>query len=82
MKAADEAGLRIPEDFSLMGFDDISFSALPRIDLTTINQPEREMAEAGVDMLLERLRVPETEKKHRLIEPDLVIRSSCRKVEE
>ena len=80
MKAADEAGVRIPEDISLMGFDNIAFSGLPRIDLTTVNQPERDMAEAGVELLLERIEKKENSRRHRLLMPSLVIRSSCAEI--
>ena len=44
MRAADEMGIQIPEQLSLMGFDNISASALSRIDLTTVEQSKREMA--------------------------------------
>ena len=80
MKAADEAGVRIPEGLSLMGFDNIAFSALPRIDLTTVNQPERDMAAAGVELLLERIEKKESRPRHRMLTPSLVIRSSCREI--
>lgn len=78
MQAAYEAGIRIPKDLSLMGFDNISFSALPQIDLTTINQPTQQMAIAAVDMLLDRVKSPEAEHSKLILPPSLIVRKSCR----
>lgn len=78
MQAAYEAGIRVPDDVSLMGFDNISFSALPQIDLTTINQPTRQLAVSAVDMLLERIKDPAAEHTRRILPPSLVIRKTCR----
>ena len=55
MRAADEMGIQIPEQLSLMGFDNISASALSRIDLTTVEQSKREMATQAVDILLNKI---------------------------
>ncbi|MBQ5950912.1 MAG: LacI family DNA-binding transcriptional regulator [Lachnospiraceae bacterium] len=80
MQAAFDAGIRIPRDISLMGFDNISFSALPQIDLTTINQPTQQMAIAAVDMLLDRIKNPEAEHARLILPPSLVERKSCRSI--
>ena len=77
-QAAYEAGIRIPKDISLMGFDNISFSALPEIDLTTINQPTQQMATSAVDMLLDHIRDPEAETGRLILPPSLIERKSCR----
>ena len=79
-QAAYEAGIRIPKDVSLMGFDNISFSALPEIDLTTINQPTQQMATSAVDMLLDHIRDPEAERTNLILPPSLIERKSCRSV--
>ena len=78
MQAAFEAGIRIPKDLSLMGFDNISFSALPQIDLTTVSQPFQQMAIASVDMLLERIKDPAAEHTKLILPPSLIVRKSCR----
>ena len=78
MQAAFEAGIRIPKDISLMGFDNISFSALPQIDLTTVNQPTQQMAISSVDMLLERIKDPTAEHTKLILPPSLIVRKSCR----
>ena len=51
MRAADELRIDIPGHLSLIGFDNIPSAELPRIELTTIEQPLREMAVQAVDML-------------------------------
>ena len=79
MKAADEAGVRIPEDVSLLGFDNISFTALPRIGITTVEQPKTEMARAAIDLVLEE-QEDGAEKASRSIAPRLVERTSCRQI--
>lgn len=80
MQAAYENGVSIPDRLSLMGFDNISFAALPPIDLTTVDQPKERMAKAAVDMLLERIKNPDLPHTHEILPPSLVLRSSCRAV--
>ncbi len=80
MRAADEKGIRIPEDISILGFDNISFSALPRIGITTVEQPKREMAEAAVEILLDRIEGRSEGLSSKIIVPKLVERTSCKKV--
>lgn len=58
MKAARMAGLRVPEDVSVVGFDDIGFAAFTDPPLTTIRQPRRAFGHAAVAALLEGV-VPE-----------------------
>lgn len=77
MQAIDEAGLRIPENVSLMGFDDIFYSRLPRINLTTVRQPTDIMSKVAVNMLLEKIRTPSIGYTHQVLEPQLILRSTC-----
>lgn len=81
MKAADEAGLRIPEDVSLLGFDNITYTSLPKINLTTVDQPKKTMAAMAVDVLLDKINDPNVGYSHRILTPSLVERSSCRRIE-
>ncbi len=80
MRAADEKGLRIPEDVSIIGFDNISFSGLPRIGLTTVEQPKAEMAAAAVEILIDRIEGRAEGHGCKIIHPRLVERTSCRKI--
>ncbi len=52
LKAAHLAGLRVPEDLSIFGFDDITFAAFTDPPLTTIRQPRREFGHAAIAALL------------------------------
>ena len=78
MKAADEHGIRIPDQLSLIGFDNIPSTALPRIELTTIEQPKKAMAIQAVEMLLDKIEHETQGYVHQILMPSLVKRSSCR----
>jgi LacI family transcriptional regulator len=58
MAAAEERGLRIPEDLALVGFDDIASSAHVRPALTTVRQPFYEMGQAATRLLLSLVDAP------------------------
>jgi DNA-binding LacI/PurR family transcriptional regulator len=51
MDALRAAGLRVPDDISVVGFDDVPMAAWPGYDLTSVRQPVDEMADAAVEML-------------------------------
>ena len=55
LSAAETHGIRVPEDLSVVGFDDIRFSQYVRPRLTTIRSPLERLAQIGVEMLFERL---------------------------
>ena len=80
MQAAEEMGLRIPQDFSLLGFDNIRDSGLPRIELTTIEQPMKMLASVAVHTLLEKVQNELAGYTHRILTPTLIERSSCRQI--
>lgn len=69
------AGLHVPEDISVVGYDDLSFAARLAPPLTTVNQPKYQLGHAAADLLLDEERPGHT---HREISfrPSLVIRSS------
>ena len=76
MEAAEECGISIPNDVSLVGYDNISFTALPRIHLTTVSQKKIRQGHIAVDRLVEQI---EGERKQTadLLQPELMIRSTC-----
>jgi DNA-binding LacI/PurR family transcriptional regulator len=81
IRVALERGLRIPEDLSLIGFDNIEFSSIIHPPLTTIHQPKYEMGEAAVEILLRLARDKGKQtREHRLLGVELIERQSCRKV--
>jgi LacI family transcriptional regulator len=77
IRALRESGYRIPEDVSVVGFDDIQHAAYLNPGLTTVRQPLREMGRAAAEILLKRINRPGSElhDKH-ILEPELVIRET------
>ncbi len=78
MDAIREAGLRIPEDVSVIGFDDITQASLAYPKLTTVRQPLQEMGRVAVKLLLEQIHHPDTKIKQVTLETSLMIRDSCK----
>lgn len=71
-----EAGLRIPEDISVVGFDDIASAAFHNPGLTTVRQPLRQMGETASRILLDRLADGRSEPDTVTLAPQLVVRGS------
>ena len=76
MYALHERGLRVPDNVSVVGFDDIPEAAYFRPALTTIQQDFNELGAIGVRCLLEHIEAPETPVQQHLLCPELVIRDS------
>jgi GntR family transcriptional regulator of arabinose operon len=76
-----ELGLSIPEDISLTGFDDSYFAVNCPVKLTTVSHPKELLGEMAAETLLEMINNPEYAKGKidKVIEPELIIRDSCRK---
>jgi LacI family transcriptional regulator len=75
--AAHTRGLRIPEDVSVIGFDDIELSAFMSPPLTTVAQPKQQIGALTVELLFERLHHSRSEPCSRLLQPALIERGSC-----
>lgn len=80
MQAAREKGIRIPDNISLLGFDNIRLASLPQIDLTTVAQPKEEMAVRAVKMLIDKIEHGASGNTFEIIQPKLIERGSCRKL--
>jgi LacI family transcriptional regulator len=77
LRAAHECGLRVPEDLSVVGFDDIPDAAFTFPPLTTVRQPKLEMGRAGAEMLINLINRQEPPKEKRLtFDVHLIERSS------
>ena len=80
IRALSESGLRIPEDVSVIGFDDILSAAYQRPSLTTIRQPLRAMGTIAARTLLEKIAHPEEHFPEEIVMgPELVVRESSGK---
>ncbi len=77
IQAAHQAGLRVPWDLSVVGFDDIETAQTSDPPLTTIHQPFPEIGEKSVALLRGMLQDPNAADRRWLIPPSLVIRSSA-----
>ena len=71
-------GILIPDRLSLIGFDNIPSTALPRINLTTIEQPKKAMAVQALDMLLDKIERGTQGYVHQIMMPSLIKRGTCR----
>lgn len=78
LRAADLAGVRIPEEIALCGYDDKEPARFARVPLTTVHQPDERLAEEAVSLLLDRMagRLP-AKTVLRSIPATLVVRDSC-----
>lgn len=76
-QAAREAGVRIPQDLSVVGFDNIYEAALLSPPLTTIDQSILEMGSLAVEMLVTLVRGETLESHQHIIPTQLIVRESC-----
>ncbi|MBN3524997.1 LacI family DNA-binding transcriptional regulator [Paenibacillus apiarius] len=72
MQSAQQSGLRVPEDLSIIGFDDTILSKIVVPRLTTISQPIQEMAKETVQLLLRQSDTPDMPKQKIVFQPQLV----------
>lgn len=78
--ALREAGLRIPDDVSVMGFDDIPWAKYSDPPLTTVSLPAQELASRACLLLLDLMRGADPVEKNLVLDTELVVRRSCRKL--
>jgi DNA-binding LacI/PurR family transcriptional regulator len=75
--AVQHAGMRVPADITIIGFDDISFSESVTPGLTTVAQPVTEVATTAIRLLFERLADPGLPPERVVLPVSLVVRGSC-----
>lgn len=75
-QALYQAGLSVPDDISIIGYDDIDLAPYMIPPLTTIHQPKDELGKLAVDTLLYRMDNPESNPKLLVLTPTLIERSS------
>ncbi len=74
-----ELGITVPDEVSVVGYDDVPLAAWPSYDLTTVRQRANVMVAQTVEMLMSRLDDPETPARRITIDGPLIIRGSARK---
>lgn len=77
MSAAEEIGLRCPEDFALVSFDEYPWSGCFRPRLTTVELPKEELGDIAVRLLLERIQGKSSTPQVVTLSPRLRVRESC-----
>ena len=70
--------LRIPEDVSVVSYDDVSAASWPAYDLTTVRQPANQMVRETIDLLLGKIDDPDSPQRRIKIEGQLIVRGSAR----
>jgi DNA-binding LacI/PurR family transcriptional regulator len=79
IRAIRENGFRVPEDVSVVGFDDIQSAAFQNPGLTTVRQPLRRMGRLAAETVLRNITAPRSSTADRrivIVEPELVVRES------
>ena len=77
VRACHERGLRIPDDISILGFDDIPDAAASSPPLTTVRQQAFEMARSAIHLLQRAMEGEATPPGTHILPTELVIRASC-----
>jgi LacI family transcriptional regulator len=77
MQAVSEAGLRVPEDISIVAIDDFPWAAAFMPALTTVRQPIARLAQEALNRLMARVDGDTGEPRRIVLEPELVVRASC-----
>lgn len=78
--ALRKADLQIPGDVSIIGFDDIPWAKYSDPPLTTIRLPAQEMASGACLMLLDLMQGSEPDEQNLVLDTELIVRKSCRKL--
>ena len=81
LHAADELGLNVPRDISIIGFDDITLASYTIPPLTTIAQPSHEIGLLAAEMVIERIQNPNNTRRSEILTTKLVVRKSCQDLE-
>ncbi|MFP5371700.1 MAG: LacI family DNA-binding transcriptional regulator [Actinomycetes bacterium] len=76
LTALGEAGLAVPGDVSVIGYDNTYLAALSHVSLSSVDQPRLEMGRLAVRLALEKIESGRTEPRHEILAPTLAVRSS------
>jgi LacI family transcriptional regulator len=80
LNAIKDKGLKIPEDISLVGYDDIYLASMMEPKLTTIRQPTHDISNYAMDILLKLMRKETVEDREKYFDPQLIERNSVKKI--
>ncbi|MCD4824929.1 MAG: GntR family transcriptional regulator [Phycisphaerae bacterium] len=77
MRAIRDAGLKVPDDIAVVGFDNLKFSSLLEVPLTTVAQPFYEIGRKAMEILIDKIEGKVSETQQIVLEPRLIVRDSC-----
>jgi LacI family transcriptional regulator len=77
LKALHEAGIRVPEEVKMVGFDNLDLAEYTQPSLTTVAQPVDDIAEAAIELCVRRLQSPKAPPQSRNFPTHLVVRASA-----
>lgn len=76
LAAAREAGIAVPQQLSIVGFDDIELAAFSAPPLTTVAQPKLEIGTLAAELLLERVNTSRSESRRVILDPEIKVRGT------
>ncbi len=76
LEVLDRRGLRVPDDVSVAGYDNLALSRIGRIDLTTVAQPSRQLGQQAMELVMDRVAGTRSEVRHVVVAPRLVVGST------
>jgi LacI family transcriptional regulator len=76
MQSLLRAGLRVPDDVAIVGYDDSDFAANTSVPLSSVRQPALAMGQSAAELLIERFSTPDTAVKQIAFDPELIERES------
>jgi LacI family transcriptional regulator len=76
LTAAREAGIAVPQQLSIVGFDDIELAAFSAPPLTTVAQPKLEIGTLAAELLLERVSASRSESRRVILDPKIKVRGT------
>ncbi len=77
--AIKDSGLKIPDDISVIGYDDSSFATASEVKLTTISHPKKKMGKQVANFMLDMLDANNYKPQY-VYEPELIVRTSCKNI--
>jgi DNA-binding LacI/PurR family transcriptional regulator len=76
LDCVEDAGHVVPDDISIVGYDNTALAAMHHVSLTTIDQPRTHLGQMAMTLLLERMSGERTEPVHHVVAPELVVRAT------
>ena len=78
LKCLKDHNIRVPDDISVAGYDDLVYSSILETPLTTVRQPIADIAQKTVEVLCGQINAPGTEEKDYYIDPLLKLRDTTK----